>query len=175
MEELNTAFWAWAEIEYNRRIHSSTGQTPDERFLQGLAKDHRRVEDLEKFQAMFLWKKNRTVTKWGKVSLYANKYPVQTRPPGTVVQVRYDPFDLSTVFIYDLPTNTPLEATSPTKQVNTRAPHIPEESRKTDRQISQQSVSYFTRLREKYLEAQRNAQDVSFQKLQELKEEHDHE
>ena len=81
MEELNSAFWAWAEMEYNTRIHSSTGQAPDERFLQGLPKEHRRVEDLAKFQAMFLWKEKRTVSKWGKISLYANQLPrAEPRP-----------------------------------------------------------------------------------------------
>lgn len=165
VEELNSAFWAWAEIEYNTRVHSSTGQAPDERFQQGLPKDHRRVEDLGKFQAMFLWKLTRTVTKWGKVSLYANKYPVQSRPPKSVVQLRYDPFDLSQVFIYDPQTLDLLETTSSTKQVNTRAPYVPEESRPSASQISTQSVAYFTRLREKHLLALKSQQDVSFRTL----------
>ena len=165
VEDLNSAFWAWAEVEYNTRLHSSTGQAPDERFLQGLPKDHRRVEDLGKFQAMFLWKAKRTVSKWGKISLYANRYPVQMRAPGAVVQVRYDPFDLSEVLIYDPDTTNPLESSTPTKQVNTRAPNVPEESRKTHREISQQSLAYFTRLRERYLQSQTKAQEVSFQTL----------
>ena len=165
VEELNSAFWAWAEVEYNTRLHSSTGQAPSERFLQGLPKDHRRVEDLGTFQAMFLWKAKRTVSKWAKISLYANRYPVQMRAPGTVVQVRYDPFDLSEVLIYDPDTTNPLETSTPTKQVNTRAPNIPEESRKTNREISQQSLAYFTRLRERYLQSQKKAQEVSFQTL----------
>jgi transposase InsO family protein len=165
VEELNSAFWAWAEVEYNTRLHSSTGQAPDERFLQGLPKDHRRVEDLGKFQAMFLWKAKRTVSKWGKISLYANRYPVQMRAPGAVVQVRYDPFDLSEVLIYDPDTTNPLESSTPTKQVNTRAPNVPEESRKTHREISQQSLAYFTRLRERYLQSQKKTQEVSFQTL----------
>ena len=174
VEELNSAFWAWAEVEYNTRLHSSTGQAPDERFLQGLPKDHRRVEDLGKFQAMFLWKAKRTVSKWGKISLYANPYPVQMRAPGAVVQVRYDPFDLSEVLIYDPDTTNPLESSTPTKQVNTRAPNVPEESRKTQREISQQSLAYFTRLRERYLQSQTKAQEVSFQTLKDHPEEAPH-
>jgi transposase InsO family protein len=174
VEELNSAFWAWAEVEYNTRLHSSTGQAPDERFLQGLPKDHRRVEDLGKFQAMFLWKAKRTVSKWGKISLYANPYPVQMRAPGAVVQVRYDPFDLSEVLIYDPDTTNPLETSTPTKQVNTRAPNVPEESRKTQREISQQSLAYFTRLRERYLQSQKKTQEVSFQTLKDHPEEAPH-
>ena len=165
VEELNTAFWAWAEMEYNTRIHSSTGQAPDERFLQGLAKDHRRVEDLAAFQAMFLWKERRTVTKWGKVSLYRNQYPVRLRPPGAAVQVRFDPFDLSEILIYDLDGRTRLESTRTNKQVRTRAPSIPEESKAPAPLISAQSVAYFSRLRERYLQSQKHRPEVSFQKL----------
>lgn len=166
LEELNTAFWAWAELDYNRRLHSSTGQAPDERFLAGLPKDHRRVQDLSAFQAMFLWKARRTVTKWGKVSLHGNHYPVTCRPPGTVVELRYDPFDLSKLSIYDPATRTCLQTTAAGKQVTTRAPRIPEESRASPQQVSAQSAAYFSRLRAQYLAERRKAGEVSFHKLQ---------
>lgn len=174
LEELNSAFWAWAELEYNGRIHSSTGQPPDERFQQGLQKEHRRVQDLAAFQAMFLWKQPRTVNKWGKVSLYGNQYPVRARPPGAAVQVRYDPFDLSEILIYDPEGRTRLETTSASKQIATRAPCIPEEARLPALQISTQSVAYFSRLRERYLQSQKRSQDVSFQKLRDPKTEDPH-
>ncbi len=165
LEELNSAFWAWAECEYNPRIHSSTGQPPDERFQQGLPKDHRRVEDLDTFQAMFLWKVPRTVTKWGKVSLHGNQYPVRARPPKSVVQVRYDPFDLSQILIYDPEGRNRLQISCASKQTTTRAPSVPEESRLPPIQVSAQSVAYFSRLRERYLQSQKHNQDVSFQNL----------
>lgn len=174
VEELNTAFWAWAELEYNTRIHSSTGQAPDERFLQGLPKAHRRVEDLAAFQAMFLWKEKRTVSKWGKISLYGNRYPVSARPPGTVVQIRFDPFDLAEILIYDREGRTRLEATRANKQLTTRAPSIPEESKASASQISAQSVAYFSRLRERYLQSQKHRPEVSFQKLRESNKEDPH-
>jgi putative transposase len=165
IEELNSAFWAWAELEYNTRIHSATGQAPDERFLAGLPKEHRRVQDLAGFQAMFLWKEKRTVSKWGKISLYGNLYPVSSRPPTTVVQVRYDPFDLSELLIYDLATNARLESSTASKQLATRAPSVPEESRKSAPEISKHSVAYFSRLRAKHLDSQKTAQEVSFDTL----------
>jgi putative transposase len=165
VEELNSAFWAWAEMQYNTRIHSSTGQAPEERFQQGLQKEHPRVEDLAAFQAMFLWKEKRTVSKWGKISLYSNHYPVRARPPGAVVQVRYDPFNLFEILIYDPEGSTRLESTSASKQTTVRAPSIPEESRTTAPQISAQSVAYFSRLRERYLQSQKQSQEISFRKL----------
>lgn len=165
VEELNSAFWAWADLEYNARLHSSTGQAPDERFRQGLPKEHRRVEDLASFQAMFLWREKRTVSKWGKISLFANLYPVCSRPPGSVVEVRFNPFDLSQGLIYDPVTQAHLEVSRPTKQHSTRVPELPEESRKTAPEISRESIAYFSRLRAKYLENQKAAQDISFDSL----------
>lgn len=166
VEELNTAFWAWAELDYNRRLHSATGQTPDDRFRAGLRPDQRRVENLAEFQAMFLWKERRSVTKWGMISLFGNTYPVTCRPPLTVVQVRFNPFDLAQVEIYDPATRSRLETSSVGKQVAVHAPSIPEETRKSAPQVSQASVAYFSRLRERYLQELRNSQEVAFRKLQ---------
>jgi hypothetical protein len=175
LEELNSAFWAWAELEYNARLHSATGQAPDERFLIGLPKEHRRVQDLAAFQAMFLCKEKRTISKWGKISLYGNLYPVSSRPPTTVVQVRYDPFDLSELLIYDLATNARLESSTASKQLATRAPSVPAESQKSAPEISKQSAAYFSRLRAQYLQSQKAASEVSFDTLrqQPLKEDPD--
>ena len=123
------------------------------------------MDNLATFRAMFLWKEQRTVTKWGTVSLYGNRYPVRSRPPKSIVQVRYDPFDLSELLIYDPQSATRLESTKANKQIATRAPSIPEESRATAPQISAQSVAYFSRLRERYLQGQKQGQEVSFAKL----------
>jgi putative transposase len=168
LEELNTAFWAWAELEYNKKIHSSTGQAPDERFIKGLPENHRRIKDIEKFNAMFLWKETRKVSKYGKIKLYSNQYPVQTVAHGNKVQVRFDPLNLKEVYIYDLKNNF-LENTQPNKMVNMKVPNIPEESKKSPAKVSQDSVNYLTRLREKYLESQKKS-DMRFSKLFEEKE-----
>jgi len=164
IEELNSAFWAWVEVVYNKRVHSTTGETPDERFRKGLPEQHRRIDDLQSFGRMFLWKESRTVSKYGKIKLYSNQYPVQKVPHGTVVQVRFDPFDLDEVFIYDAG-NHYLETTSPSKKVTDTAPNIPEESRKSSRKVSQESVAMFTRLREKHRKQLKDAHQMPFSKL----------
>lgn len=164
LQELNTAFWAWCELVYNRKVHSTTGQTPDHRFMKGLPcgdKAIRRIEDIEAFLLLFLDRVNRTISSYGKIKLFNNQYPVESAPHGTVVQVRFDPFDLSKVHLFN-PDGTFLETTSPSKIVNNRAPHIAEESKKTPGQISKESVNYFTRLREKYLEEKKSAKETSF-------------
>jgi len=172
LEELNSAFWAWAEVLYNKRVHSATGETPDDRFLTGLAKDHRRITDLESFNRMFLWKENRTVSKYGKIKLYSNQYPVQKVPHGKVVQVRFNPFDLQEVYVYDSG-NHYLETSSVSKKVSETAPNIPEESKANPKKVSKQSEAYFTRLRERHLKELKKTQQIPFSKLFGQKEQND--
>jgi hypothetical protein len=82
------------------------------------------------------------------------------------VQVRYDPFDLRELLIYDPQSLSRIESTSASKQTTTRAPSMPEESRATPAQVSADSVAYFSRLRERHLQSQKHGQEVSFLNLQ---------
>ena len=154
-------------MEYNKRVHSSTGEPPDQRFLAALPKPPnrvRRVSDIEKFNRMFLWKDSRTVSKYGRIKLHGNQYPVTTQPHGTVVQVRFDPFSLQEVHICR-PDGTLIETTRPSKKVNNRVPNIPQESTKSEQKVSADSVAYFTKLREKHLESRKQNLETDFSKL----------
>ena len=172
VEELNSAFWAWAEVLYNKRVHSATGEPPDQRFLKGLTPDHKRITDLQSFNRLFLWKERRTVSKYGKIKLYSNQYPVQKAPHGKVVQVRFNPFQLDEVYIYDTDNNY-LETTWCNKKVTDTAPNIPEESKANSQSVSKQSKAFFTRLREKYLQELKKSQQIPFSKLFDQKEQND--
>ena len=152
------------ESDYNTRVHSSTGQSPDERFLQGLPAAHRRISDLQAFNALFLWRETRTVTKYGRMKLHGNQYPVTSRPHGSVVQVRYDPFDLKEVAIYD-GKGTLLETNRVSKQLARQAPSIPQDSRKAARTISEDARRYFSRLREQHHQMQLQSQETPFSAL----------
>lgn len=174
LDELNTAFWAWSELSYNKRIHSSTGETPDKRFVQGLSSSHRRVEDLSWFLSLFLWRDNRKVSKYGKIKLHTNEYPVTKRPANTVVQVRFDPCDLREVFIYDQ-NETFLEKTWPKKQRTLRAPGIPEERKASQLRVSESSRKLFRDLRERYLKNVSETNRVDFSRFYDPKEENPHE
>jgi putative transposase len=88
LEELNSAFTAWVDLEYNIRIHSQTGESPDKRFTNALHNDIRRVADIAWFEALFLMRVSRTVTKYGKINLESNEYRVSCTPHDYVVEAR---------------------------------------------------------------------------------------
>ena len=172
LEELNSAFWAWADVVYNKRVHSATGETPDDRFLKALPEGHRRIGDLESFGRMFLWKQSRTVSKYGKIKLYGNQYPIEKSAHGTVVQVRFDPFNLDELYIYD-ERNHYLESTCASKKITNTAPNIPEESKANPKTVSKQSQAFFSTLRKRHVEELKKTQQIPFSKLFNQQEQND--
>jgi transposase InsO family protein len=147
LEELNSAFTAWVDLEYNVHIHSQTGEAPDKRYADALHSGIRRVVDIAEFESLFLMRVSRTVTKYGKIKLESNEYPVTSAPHGTVVEARYDPFDLTRVFIFK--DKKLAETTSVSKLVN-RMASTPEETKATPHEVSSQASAYFQVLREQH-------------------------
>jgi putative transposase len=163
LEELNSAFTAWVDLEYNLRIHSQTGEAPDKRFADARHPDIRRVADIAWFEALFLMRVSRTVTKYGKIKLESNQYPVTCAPHGCVVEARYDPFDLLRVFIFK--DGACAETTCVSKLVN-RTAAVPEESKAAQHQFSANASAYFQVLREQHARMlTENPSPVSYSKL----------
>ena len=165
LDELNSAFWAWMDLDYNTRILAATGQSPDARFGDGLPPDQRRITDLDSFNALFLWRQRRTVSKYGRIKLHGNQYPVTSVPYGTVVEVRFDPYDLAQLAIYDA-SGVLIETTSAAKQVTAQVPNIPAESAAKPPQVSAAARAWFTRLREQHHAALRDRNQTSFTRFQ---------
>ena len=165
IDELNSAFWAWMELEYNTRVLSATGQSPDARFRDGLPPEQRRITDLDSFNALFLWRARRTVSKYGRIKLHGNQYPLTGVAHGTVVEVRFDPFDLATLAIYDA-AGVLIETTSASRQVTAQVPNVPAESAAKPAQVSAAARAYFTRLREQHHAALRDRTQTSFTRFQ---------
>jgi putative transposase len=167
LEEINSAFAAWVDLEYNVRQHSATGEAPDKRFADALPKDHRRVTDIAWFEALFLMRVKRTVTKYGKIKHANNEYPVTRVPHGTVVEVRFDPFDLRTIFIFQ--DDACVETSSVSKLVNVSS-QVPEETKAAKNLVSAQSIRYFEKLREEHAQLLKsNLAAISYSKLTEEK------
>jgi transposase InsO family protein len=152
LDELNTALWAWIDLEYNARVHSSTGQAPDKRFAEGLPSDHRRVTDIEWFEALFLMRETRTVTKYGMLKLLGNEYRIISAPHGASVEVRFNPFDLSRLYVFER--GKCIETIEPKRMKNRVAPRIPEE-KKSSPAATTAGAQWFETLRRKHLEMMR--------------------
>lgn len=89
LDQLNEAFVAWVDRDYNRRIHSETGQTPRDRWRAGL--EHVEWVDEEKLRQAFLWKEKRTPDKAGVLSLFGTEYQVGPDLARRRIELRYDP------------------------------------------------------------------------------------
>jgi len=98
LAELNDAFAAWITVEYNKKVHGETGQTPLDRWRAGI--ENVRYADEEKLRLAFLWKERRKADKSGIVSLHGVKYQVGPALAGRYVDVRYDPEDMLEVEIH---------------------------------------------------------------------------
>ena len=98
LDELNQSFWAWLELIYHQAIHSETGQSPLERYQQGLA-DIRPADHDQLVQA-FRWRETRKVRKDGRIELQGNSYQVDTAFIGRTLELRFDPFDLSSLELW---------------------------------------------------------------------------
>ena len=101
LEELNNSFQAWVEIVYHRRAHSETDQTPLERFQQSIAKTPVRQADPVQLRQAFLWREKRKVTRTATLSLQGNRYGVDPHLAGRQVELRFDPFDLAEVEVWE--------------------------------------------------------------------------
>ncbi len=162
LDELNSALWAWLDVEYNRRNHSSTGEPPEDRFTAGLPEHHRRVDDLAWFEALFLLRENRTVSKYGIIKLAGNQYRTQAHH-GSVVEIRYNPFDMRTVWRFEH--GQCVETLVPHKIPNEQSPRISEENQQTPAQVSDSATSYFTALRQRQAQLRREADAPRYDKL----------
>jgi len=96
---LNQSLWAWLDRVYHVREHGQTGQTPFDRFTAGI--DQIRTVDPETLRLAFQWRTKRLVTGRATISFQGNLYHVDPAWCGQTIELRYDPFDLSQMDIYD--------------------------------------------------------------------------
>ncbi len=167
IEELNSTLTAWLDVEYDNKIHSSTGEPPNNRWRNNLnAHPPRRIKDIDLFNSLFFWRTEKNINKYGKIQFNKNGYPIHTLPVGEKVELRYDPFDLSEVQVFkDNTFYCKLRASS---LVRKTVPGIPEEKKKPT--ISKETVDYFKNIREKASELKRKeAESIRYSDL--LKEE----
>jgi len=114
-ELLNRATQAWMEQEYNRSIHSETGQTPLQRFLESPSL-LRIAPDPEDLRLAFTRTERRTQRKGdGTVKIHNVRYEVPSRYRTLIkTHVRFAEWDLSRVYLVDPESDRVLTAIRPT-------------------------------------------------------------
>ena len=146
LEELNSAFDAWLEVEYHTVEHGETGEAPNKRFNDSVSKTPpRRIDNCELFDDLFLWQEKRNIDKHGRVHLFTNEYRIASGAPRTQIEIHYSPFDLSKVKIYKDKIYIETAVACVIKQE--RLKNIPEEKDKPKNEIIEESQKYFLRLR----------------------------
>lgn len=99
LEELNATLRSWLDGYYHTREHGSTKQSPMERFVAS-SKVRKRMP-LVDLNELFLWEETRKVDKAGCIRLDGNIYEVDSDLARRAVVLRYDPFDLSQLQVWD--------------------------------------------------------------------------
>lgn len=95
LDELNALFTSWVEMVYHHAVHSTTGQTPLQRWDASWAGRKPVRKSRDEIAEAFRWSTIRTVTKSATVSLQSNTYQVDQLLVGKRVELVYDPFDLT--------------------------------------------------------------------------------
>ena len=102
MLQLNKAFSAWLTVSYHERVNADSGQTPKQRYHDGLTL-LRKVDTTEAIRS-FMKRVTRHVHRdFCDIQLNGQFYRVDRKLRGDKVEVRYDPYStIQTVLIYSL-------------------------------------------------------------------------
>ena len=156
LPELNSFWMTWLEMEYHRKEHHAIGTTPLERYHTGMKTlKPRTVESMEDITEIFLYRETRSVHhSTGIIKLDGNIYQCHNEfLLGRKVDLRYDPFDMSRIFVYFEGAFS--ECAYPVSLKNPVYRSMPEENRPEQRAVRQSSVEFFSRLKQKESEVKK--------------------
>lgn len=104
LKRLNDATQAWVEMEYHRKTHSETGQTPLQRFLEGPCVDRPAPQPQVLRQAFTIETSRSQRRSDGTVSIDSRRYEVPSAYRHLKrISLRYATWDLSHVYLVNQP------------------------------------------------------------------------
>lgn len=161
LKQLNEYLRSWLEA-YDNRVHRSTKQTPKKRYES--QSDQTRHLPVELLHDIFLWEEDRTVRKTAVIELEGNRYDVDSSLRGKQIQIRYNPFDLTTIQVWKV--NERFEDAKPAELRNQSHSKLPSES--DDNQTPAGVSSFLEQLKKRQEEEKRKqVGTTSFAKLKE--------
>lgn len=92
LEEVQSRTWSWLSVEYNARVHSTTGRIPRDDYLNdaSVLRPVPRSLDLDE---VFLHREHRVVRRDGSIRFRGEFLEVRSSLVGQTVELRFDPFD----------------------------------------------------------------------------------
>jgi transposase InsO family protein len=92
IDEVRSRIWSWLSVEYNGRVHSTTGRIPREDWLSqtSVLRDVPSSVDLDE---VFLHRDYRVVRRDGTVRFRGEFFEVRSSLLGRKVELRFDPFE----------------------------------------------------------------------------------
>jgi putative transposase len=99
LDDLNAKFTRWLQEIYHGRIHSSTGQTPEERFSKQ-SHQLRLLDPHQDLDRLFYTRLQRVVRKDGTLRLDNQGYEVDLTLRGLEIQLRFDPYRKDRIEVY---------------------------------------------------------------------------
>ncbi|WP_281889594.1 DDE-type integrase/transposase/recombinase [Paenibacillus sp. YYML68] len=160
LEDVNQALRSWLDGYYHLRVHSSTKQTPHERFEASTKARKRRP--LTELNEMFLWEEERTVDKTGCIQLSGNTYEVDSELARKRIALRYDPYDLTELQVWF---EGKRYADAVPIDLKKRRKRKPDEVKPVEVETSAETLS-FVELAEKKRQAQWEQDEVSYAQRQ---------
>lgn len=99
LHELNEAFWGWLEEAYNHAPHDALKRdTPANVFSEDTTP--LRLATVRELRDVFLWEESRQADRTGCFKLQGRIYDAGPERAGKKLTVRFDPFDLKTVELW---------------------------------------------------------------------------
>ena len=99
LDQVRTLFASWLQSEYNLRVHSATHERPEDRLRHVDPAHPVEMLDPDQVHHAFLWRESRKVSRAGTISVEGNEYEVDVALARRTVDVRYDPYDLTTIYV----------------------------------------------------------------------------
>ncbi|MEN8905237.1 MAG: DDE-type integrase/transposase/recombinase, partial [Clostridiales bacterium] len=98
LDSINTEFNLYLSEKYTHKIHSSLNMSPKDRFMN----DYERFKFIpkDKIDEYFLHRVTRKVKKDATINIKTNLFEVPQKYIGQGINIRFDPSDLSQVYIY---------------------------------------------------------------------------
>lgn len=116
LEELNRDYEIFLSKEYTNFLHSGIGMTPKERYLKDF--DQIRFTSPEILEESFLHRTTRKVTATATISLFNTSYEVPQPYIGHTIHLRYQPEEMSEVYIYEGISGKRLHCCKPVRKID---------------------------------------------------------